>query len=352
MSAKEKLKARCSSCLRGALAGDCIGARFESVWADYIPSKDVEEWIDAATSSSPTLSDGTGTSKRSAGVLKYTDDTAMLRPLHEHLTKNHGRVVGRELAQEFVQGYFRQPNRGYGRSVTKIFEALRDGFAMEDVPGTYNYLHPAASSFHGKGSFGNGASMRAAPCAILNSDSWDDARLAAENQARITHANPDGILGAVVLTRAVWQALQLPSGFGERERLFFVPNISSALAKDSAHADNWLASLGELLELRERWEASSSSYPSVDEEAKEIAKKLGHDVSALRSVPTAIYSFLRAHQLNQGVRGAISFACAVGGDTDTIASMAGAIAGAAGLDFPQQLWRNCEGNELPMYNDK
>ena len=56
----------------------------------------------------------------------------------------------------------------------------------------------------------------------------------------------------------------------------------------------------------------------------EVVEKLGNGVEAFNSVPTAIYSYLR----KQNSMETIEYAISLGGDTDTIACMAGAIAGA------------------------
>jgi poly(ADP-ribose) glycohydrolase ARH3 len=57
----------------------------------------------------------------------------------------------------------------------------------------------------------------------------------------------------------------------------------------------------------------------------EVAAHLGNDISAVGSVRSALAAFL----LNpDDLRGAVLFAIQMGGDTDTIAAMTGAIAGA------------------------
>lgn len=58
---------------------------------------------------------------------------------------------------------------------------------------------------------------------------------------------------------------------------------------------------------------------------REIAARLGSDVTALGSVPTAVALFLRSPD---DLETALVSAVQTGGDTDTIASMVGAIAGA------------------------
>jgi poly(ADP-ribose) glycohydrolase ARH3 len=58
---------------------------------------------------------------------------------------------------------------------------------------------------------------------------------------------------------------------------------------------------------------------------QEVADTLGNDVHAHASVPAAVYCFLQAPD---SFEGAVCHALAVGGDTDSIAAMTGAIAGA------------------------
>ncbi|XP_026679362.1 poly(ADP-ribose) glycohydrolase ARH3-like [Diaphorina citri] len=68
--------------------------------------------------------------------------------------------------------------------------------------------------------------------------------------------------------------------------------------------------------------------------SRDVLKCLGNGIAAYESVPTALYVFLRAQQpipdlkTDNPVTRAIQYAITLGGDTDTIATMAGAIAGA------------------------
>jgi len=87
---------------------------------------------------------------------------------------------------------------------------------------------------------------------------------------------------------------------------------------------------------------------------EKVVQELGAGVRALESVPTAIFCFLRAQrrikeiQTDNPLRRAIQYAITLGGDTDTIASMAGAIAGAFyGYEkFSLLLLSHCEEWEL------
>jgi len=65
---------------------------------------------------------------------------------------------------------------------------------------------------------------------------------------------------------------------------------------------------------------------SYQESVTNVIEKLGHGISAMTAVPAAIYSFL--HNIEHGFEETLYFAISLGGDTDTIASMACAIAGA------------------------
>lgn len=83
---------------------------------------------------------------------------------------------------------------------------------------------------------------------------------------------------------------------------------------------------------------------------EEVVNVLGHSVNALFSVPTAIYCFLRnAQPTNEQkpIRATLEYSISLGGDTDTIASMACALAGAYQGDneIPKNLIKHCESNE-------
>jgi poly(ADP-ribose) glycohydrolase ARH3 len=66
-------------------------------------------------------------------------------------------------------------------------------------------------------------------------------------------------------------------------------------------------------------------------------RELGHGIEASNSVPTAIFTFL-SHP--QDFASTVVYAISLGGDTDTIASMSGAISGAyLGLDAIPSKWQ-------------
>jgi ADP-ribosylglycohydrolase len=81
------------------------------------------------------------------------------------------------------------------------------------------------------------------------------------------------------------------------------------------------------------------SKPTIDE----VVATLGNDVRAHTAVPAAIYAFLSHYD---SFAGAVTYAVQLGGDTDTIGAMAGAIAGALhGVEAIPGNWRNELENE-------
>jgi poly(ADP-ribose) glycohydrolase ARH3 len=62
-----------------------------------------------------------------------------------------------------------------------------------------------------------------------------------------------------------------------------------------------------------------------DSAREEVIARLGNGIEAYEAVPAAVYAFLR--QAGSFAE-AVAYAISLGGDTDTIASMAGALAGA------------------------
>lgn len=122
------------------------------------------------------------------GPWHWTDDTAMALSILEILLE-HGEVVPDELAASFAARY--DPARGYGPSMHRLLRAVQDGRHWGDV---------AAEQFSGQGSHGNGAAMRVAPLgAWFARDGMNVVAEQAALSAKVTHAHPEGIAGAVAV---------------------------------------------------------------------------------------------------------------------------------------------------------
>src|SRR5262245_34757682 len=83
----------------------------------------------------------------------WTDDTAMAISIVEVLERT-GAIDPDALAAAFAERFQREPNRGYGAGAFALLARISMGASWRDE---------AARMFGGKGSFGNGAAMRAAP---------------------------------------------------------------------------------------------------------------------------------------------------------------------------------------------
>jgi poly(ADP-ribose) glycohydrolase ARH3 len=254
--------------LIGTFVGDALGMPFEGLPRPSIPRH--VEMIEARL--------GRGT---------YTDDTQMMIALAESLNAQ-GRVDGPHLANAFLDAY--EVDRGYGNGTRRVFDLWRSGIAVDTA---------ATQVFDGQGSRGNGAAMRIAPVAVLFRDDRERVCVEAAASARITHAHPVGIDGAVVQAAAIGAALR-----GED---------ILRVARATASTPELGRSLGVVEELL-----------AVSPQAAAVHRGVTSSADAAESVAAALYSAL-AHDRFET---ALQFAVRLGGDTDTVAAMAGAVAGA------------------------
>lgn len=154
------------------------------------------------------------------------------------------------------------PNAGYGG-------AFRRWLASSN-PRPYN-------------SWGNGSAMRAsyAGWAAL---SLDEAEKLGEISAKVTHNHPEGIKGAVVVAGCIF-------------------NLRNGAAKQGIYE-------------------YASKFYNLNFTLDEIRETYSFDVSCQGSVPQAIKAFLEGENFAD----VISCAISIGGDSDTIAAIAGSIA--------------------------
>ena len=158
----------------------------------------------------------------------------------------------------------RYPNAGYGGW-------FRDWLYRDNAP-PYN-------------SFGNGSAMRVAPVGWAY-DSLDDVLVEATKSAEVTHNHPEGIRGAQAVAAAILLA---------RNR-----------------------------QPKKAIEALLSDRFGYDCSMKLTDPRLrgGFDVTCQGTVPAAAVAFLQSTDFEDAVRNAVSF----GGDADTLACIAGAMA--------------------------
>lgn len=132
-------------------------------------------------------------------------------------------------------------------------------------------------------SCGNGSAMRVSPVAWVAS-SLEECEKLARTTAEVTHNHPEGIKGAVSVAGAIYLAR---TGHGMDEIRKYVKR-----------------------------------FYTIDFTLDEIREGYGFEVTCQKSVPQAFEAFFESTSFEDTIRNAIS----VGGDSDTIAAIAGSIA--------------------------
>ena len=122
----------------------------------------------------------------------WTDDTAQAHVLTDHLLE-FGEVRQDELAVALARRFWSDPARGYGAGARDLLGAIAIGDDWRTV---------ARASFGGMGSMGNGAAMRVPPLGAYFSEDLGRAAIEAARSAEVTHANVNGVAGAVAVAVA------------------------------------------------------------------------------------------------------------------------------------------------------
>ena len=179
---------------------------------------------------------------------------------------------------DLLKQYYRAyPNAGYGGSFHH--------WAQSEDSRPYN-------------SWGNGSAMRVSPVGFAFG-TLEDVLDQAKRSAEVTHDHPEGIKGAQAVASAVF-----------------------------------LARTGKTKEQIKSYVETTFDY-HLDTPLDVIRPKYEFHVSCQKSVPQAIRAFLESDDYEDAVRKAIS----LGGDSDTLACMAGGIAQAFYGGVPEEISR-------------
>lgn len=145
-------------------------------------------------------------------------------------------------------------------------------------------------------SYGNGSAMRVSPAGFAFS-TLDEVLKEAERSAAVTHNHPEGIKGAQATATCIFLAKQ-----------------------------------GESKKEIEKYIEYKFNY-SLDIDLDKLRKEYSFDVSCQGSVPQSIACFLQSTDYEDAVRNAVS----LGGDSDTMACIAGGIAEAFYDMVPEEI---------------
>ena len=173
-------------------------------------------------------------------------------------------VEGSDFAARMREYGRRYPNAGYGGM---FWEWLRD-----PSMGPYN-------------SFGNGAAMRIGPAGWVY-ESLEETLSKAAGFTAVTHNHPEGVKGAQATAGAIWMARR---------------------GKTKAEIRTW---------------AERFAGYDLSRTCDEIRPGYDFNVSCQQTVPEALIAFLESMDFEDAIRLAIS----LGGDSDTLACIAGSVA--------------------------
>ena len=205
--------------------------------------------------------------KESRHPCEFTDDTVMTLAVAAAIMdwRENGGDLGEAAIRRMQEFGRRYPRAGYGGAFRHW---LRD-----DDPQPYN-------------SWGNGSAMRVSACGWAGR-TLDEVKAMSRAVTEVTHNHPEGIKGA-----------------------------------EATAVATFLARTGKSME--EIREVVVRDYYPLDFTIDEIRPTYKFDVSCQGSVPPALEAFFESTSFEDAVRNAIS----IGGDSDTIGAICGAVAGA------------------------
>lgn len=217
----------------------------------------------------------------------FTDDSVMTMAVAEWLLKGKERTMD-DLEDAMVSLARRFPNRGYGGGFYRwLF--FPNELRSYDGQRSDGLRHPY-------GSFGNGSAMRVSAVGWFY-DTLEETEFWAKKSAEITHNHPEGIKGAQATAAAIYRART--GSTKEDIREYIVSRYGYDLSRT----------------------------------CDEIRPTYRFNATCQETVPQAIVAFLESTDFESCIRLGVS----LGGDTDTLCAIAGAIAEAFYGSIPEQI---------------
>jgi len=330
MEEKELLE-KATGCLKAVYIGDAMGRFAESLTHEQILEKTdgqgIKDFVYFERDDTPWLK---GVGKEELG--NVTDDSILTDLIAESLIDNKGFDLW-DIALKHV-GALEESDDGWGRTTVRGVEELRHFFDTRGREGRRpgKWRTPVKSNL----GCGNGVAMKIAPVALYNAFTYIYSGYTKLDEhvtliGSLTHPNKLATSAAYVLAKLLFYEIVNPKEeFDDWFDMYpsFIEHIK------------WYEK--NILGLPE--DASIVEYlmPLADKDVLNSPKRLRQEVGtscyALQSVPFAIAVYLRhMDDFRAGVLEAVN----AGGDTDTIASMAGALIGArVGVKGIPEEWRN------------
>lgn len=261
-----KTEDRFTGCILGGAIGDGLGSYYEGMNTHIDVSLDIE--------------------------FTLTDDTQMTIATCEALTAE-STPNPEKIASTFTEWYRKGMITRVGSSTLKALKDLLLG------------QHWALSGRSGEMSAGNGAAMRIAPIAFYLNPEESKHRTVIRDICRITHKNEEAYVGALAVCLSVYYGFNGKWDSQDELLQLVVHQLPDSNVKDRI---------------------KEMSISCNEKSIREIALQYGTSGYVAESVPIALLGASRVNSL--GFIEILKQLIACGGDTDTIASMAGQIMGA------------------------
>ena len=240
-----------------------------------------------------------------------TDDTEQAILVGQLLVAGNGHIDPDQLARRLISWESGMQAKGsqdlLGPSTKRAIEMILAGHS------------PAESGRYGTT---NGAAMRIAPVGIASDINQPERFVHAVVQAcQVTHNTSLGIASAAAVAAVV------SSGINGK-KLEHALNTGTEMAFIAEHHGHWVA--GGRMGPRIRWARQASSACNPDNIGDLLYDVIGTSVASQESV---VVAFALAQRVADGTLNsfdALCMAASIGGDTDTIAAILGAMVGACG----------------------
>lgn len=248
----------------------------------------------------------------------YTDDTNAALALADSMVQCQG-LDAQHAAENYGRFWLHEPERGCPDSAQIPMAAVLAG---ADITGVSRLLFPT-------GSFANGGAMRIGPVGWAFRTATNEQLRAAVQHATISsHVNPEAIDGAVVVAKAV-SILASTASVHDIQ-----PEVLLRQLKEVCRTRAMRSKISKLLVA---WESRGSADEiwaevvwtlgddNVDKRAGSDAREGWFQIKATTAVACAIWAFCdRLQDPEEVIVGAVM----LGGDTDTVGAIAGALCGA------------------------
>jgi ADP-ribosyl-[dinitrogen reductase] hydrolase len=284
----DRILNRVEGCLLGLATGDALGAPVEGCTNVEIRNR------------FGILSEMVGGGWLSLRPGETTDDTAQTRIMAESIVYCGG-FDADDIAYRFAE-WFRTDGRGVGKHTSRVLSLIADGEDWEQAALETQAQNPDSS--------GNGSLMRCTPVAIQERN--NPAKLIKNSRlsSRITHPHPDCQWSCVFLNLLI---VELLNGH-ERFEAFGLAT--------------------------EKYEENTDAAPEVLRRSLNALSELANDrlsptAYVLDTLECSIWSWLHHSTFEEAIVAAVN----LGGDTDTIGAITGALAGCcAGAESIPDRW--------------